>query len=599
MDERWMIHTKKLDFDEFSKEFNISKPLARIIRNRGLTTKDEFKRYLSDDLSLLYDPFLLKDMDKAIDYIIKAMEEKKKIRVVGDYDVDGVCSGFILTNSLKKLGADVSFTVPDRIIDGYGINERIIDVAKEDGIELIITCDNGIAAKNQVDYALKLGIDIIVTDHHEVPFVMENDEKKYIIPNALAVVDHKRKDCEYPFKELCGAAIAFKVIMALCEKMDTDEKLKEEIFNLNLIFASIATIADIVPLKDENRIIVKNGLKRIKKSNNKGLDALIDINNLREKDIGSYHIGFIIGPTINAAGRLKNAELAFELFSTDDYIKAKEIGMHLKTLNDERKEMTINGTCEGIIKADERIKSDDVLVVYLGDIHESVAGIVAGKLKEKYYRPVFVLTNTESFYKGSARSIEGFDIFEEMTKANSKYKEEKNEELIYKFGGHKMAAGLTIKKDKLDDFIKYMNLKSLDKDILIKNIWIDFKLPFEYISEDFINELKKIEPCGAENEKPQFAEVITHISSLKVFGENKNVISLKLKNESGYTMNATIFEKEEEFFDKIKKKYDDNVIDGMRSFMGEDINLKIIYYPEINEYNNKKYIKVVIKNYSW
>ena len=408
--EKWLVHAKKADFNGIGKRFNISPILARIIRNRDVTELDEFEAYLKCDLNTLNSPFLFKDMEKAVDIIHKSIQNNEKIRIVGDYDIDGVCAGVILKDGFKSMGANVDFDVPDRINDGYGINDRIIKQAFDDNVNLIITCDNGISAGSQIDYAHELGMKIIVTDHHEVPYVMENDNKVFMIPNADAVIDHKRFDCEYPFKHLCGAMVAYKLIEAFLEKYYKvyfddynfiDEKMK--FIDKYLVFAGIATVGDVVPLMGENRVIVKNALKRIKEIDNYGLEALIKVNELWDKEISSYHISFVIGPCINSGGRIDTAKRVFSLFDCENMDIAMKMAMELKAINDERKEMTVEGVERAIklIEDSEELKNEKVLIIYLKNCHESLAGIIAGRLKEKYYKPVFVFTDAENGIKGS------------------------------------------------------------------------------------------------------------------------------------------------------------------------------------------------------
>lgn len=606
--EKWLVHAKKADFDAIGKQFNISPVLARIIRNRDVIELNEFEAYLNSNLNTLNSPYLFKDMEKAVDIIYESIHNSEKIRVVGDYDIDGVCAGFILKDGFKRIGANVDFDVPDRINDGYGINDRIIKQAFDDGINLIITCDNGIAAKKQIDYAHELGMKIIVTDHHEVPYVMENDSKIFVLPDADAVIDHKRQDCEYPFKHLCGALVAYKLLEAFLEKYYKiyfndynffDEKMK--FMDKYLVFAGIATIGDVVPLIGENRVIVKNALDKIKEIDNYGLKALIKVNELWDKEINSYHISFVIGPCINSGGRIDTAKRVFDLFDCDNMDMAMEKAMELKSINDERKDMTVEGVDKAIklIEDSEELKNKKVLIVYLNDCHESLAGIIAGRLKEKYYKPVFVFTDAEKGIKGSGRSIEGYSMFDELTKANQVYKEEKDEGLFIKFGGHEMAAGVSVEKDKFADMINILNNSNiLTDDLFIQKIWIDVALPFEYIKESFVEELDILEPFGVANEKPVFAEKCAGIERIRVFGQNRNVISMTLRNHTGYRMEATYFKEEELFKQELAQKFGIENADAIMKGRLKDVNFNIIYYPEINEYKGYRNIRVVVKRIS-
>ena len=625
--EKWLVQTKKADFNGLGNRFGINPVIARIIRNRDIISEEEYGEYLKCDMDKLYSPLLIKDMEKAIHIIKKAMDDQKKIRVIGDYDIDGVTSGYILTDALEKMGADVDFDVPDRITDGYGINNRLIKQAYDDGVSLIVTCDNGIAASSQVEYAKELGMQIVVTDHHEVPYSIENGEKKHIIPKADAVVDHKRPDCEYPFKELCGAGVAYKLIDALYDLFDDfhmvngneeenhknarDEKKiyekKEKFMEKYLCFAAIGTVGDIVPLLGENRTIVKNGLKLIDKVNNDGIKALIEANGLGKRTISSTHIGFVIGPCINAGGRLDTAKRAFSLFRSQTYEEAIEKAQELKGLNDERKYMTSLNTEKAIqlIENDTSLQNDSVLIIYLAGCHESLAGIIAGRIKERYYKPTIVFTDSEDgIIKGSGRSVEGYSMFEKLTWADNYYKTmEENtsgEPLLVKFGGHKMAAGLSMKKNQMEWLRNILNQHdSIDKEILVKKIWIDVAMPFEYITENLIRQLEILEPFGMANEKPVFAEKCTSIERLRIFGQNRNVVSLTVRNKANYKMEATYFTEGDQFVREIRERFGEKETELLLSGKKNNIGMNILYYPELNEYNGQKNIKVVIKGYLW
>lgn len=610
--EKWLIQGKKADFDGIGEKFGISPYLVRVIRNRDIVEEAEYKEYLECSLDNLHSPMLLKDMEKAVSIINEVINSGDKIRVIGDYDIDGVCAGYIITDALRKFGGNVDFDVPERIADGYGINNRLIDKAHNDGISLIITCDNGIAASAQIEYAKELGMKIIVTDHHEVPFIMQGETKRSVLPKADAVVDHKREDCEYPFKELCGAAVGYKLIEAYYDKyilfkekteeiLAEDKRRKEKFLKKYLVFATIATVGDVVPLLRENRIIVKNGLKYIKSVDNYGLRALIEVNELKEREVSSYHISFVIGPCINSGGRIDTAKRVFELFECEDEERAFVMAKELKEINEERKAMTIEGTNRAIelFKEDESMRSDRVIVVYLENCHESLAGIIAGRLKDIFYKPIFVFTEGEIGLKGSGRSIEGYSMFEELTMANELYKKENKEPLFTRFGGHKMAAGVSIEKNKFDIMRKLLNSSnSISDDIFIRKIWIDVPLPFEYMSEELINQLALLEPFGMANEKPVFADKCIGINNLRILGKNRNVISMRLINNSGYKIDAVYFSEEADFIETMESKFDKRVVEDMLKGREVSVALGIIYYPEINEYMGYRNIRVVIKRIS-
>lgn len=614
--EKWLVHAKKADFDSLGKTFGISPIVARIIRNRDIITEEEYKEYLGlkGDMKEEYSPFLFKDMEKAVNVIVQSINNKDKIRVIGDYDIDGICSGYILVSALKKMGANVDFDVPDRIQDGYGLNERLIIKAYEDNTNLIITCDNGIAAFNQIKKANELGMKVIVTDHHEVPYELKGSDKEYIVPEAEVVIDHKQPDCRYPFKELCGAGVAYKLINAIYEMCFENEKYeivadnrckhmsKEQFMEELQVFTAIATIGDLMPLIRENRTLVKNGMNKIKTVDNPGLAALMKVNELTDRKLSSYHISFIIGPCINAGGRLDTAKKAYELFCSRDESEALIKATELKSINEERKNMTVVCTEKAVkqVEENEELKRTSVLVIYLEDCHESLAGIIAGRLKETYYKPVFVLTDSKDGVKGSGRSIEAYSMYEELVLADIQYKKlyGDNENLFQKFGGHKMAAGISIDKDKIQIFRQLLNSsENINSDMLVRKIWIDVALPFQYISETLIEQLEMLEPFGVGNEKPVFAEKCTKVNDIKIFGRNRNVISMKLENEAGYQMEAVYFQDEEIFIKSLTEKYGETNVQAVLQGRENNISFNIIYYPEINEYRGFKNIRVVVRKF--
>lgn len=615
--EKWLVQAKKADFDRLGKLFGIHPVIARLIRNRGMVTEEEFSNYLglTKNDEELESPFLLKDMEKAVSLIVETINRQEKIRVIGDYDIDGVCSGYILVTALEKMGANVDFDVPDRVQDGYGLNERLITQAYKDGTHMIITCDNGIAAYSQIEKAKELGMKVVVTDHHEVPYVQEDNQKQYIVPRAEAVIDYKQADCKYPFKELCGAGVAYKLICGIYEMCFEKKKylirvsnecsrMKKEQFMEELeVFTAIATIGDLMKLTGENRRIVKNGLCKMKSIDNPGLKALIKENELWDKKINSYHISFVIGPCINAGGRLDTAKKAFELFRCRNEQEAVSKAIELKAINEERKRLTVEYTQKAVKQIEEEndIKNASVLVVYLKDCHESLAGIIAGKLKELYYKPVFVLTDGKDGVKGSGRSIESYSMYDELVMADTRYQMEygNGKHLFNKYGGHKMAAGISLDGDKIELFRTLLNgSNNICEEMFDRKIWIDVALPFQYLSETLIEQLELLEPFGIGNEKPIFAEKCTRVRRIRIFGKNRNVICMDVENESGYGIEAVYFEEEEIFISNLKERFGEKNVQAALQGKDNNISMKVIYYPEINEYQGFKNIRVVIKRYS-
>ena len=570
MKSNWIVYTKKADFKAIGERFGIDQVMARIIRNRGLETDEQINMYLNGTVDDMHSPHLLKDADKCVDILTDKIQAGKKIHIIGDYDIDGICSTTILYKGLKAAGADVTFAVPDRIIDGYGINEHLIDEAYNNGTDTIITCDNGIAAIEQIKYAKEKGMTVIVTDHHDIPFDFVDGEKIHKVPQADAIVNPKQEDCLYPFDKLCGAGVAFQFVRALYKSMGEDENKLEDLLSM----LAIATVCDVVDLTGENRIFVKEGLKRIKETRNVGLRALLDVHDLMEKQIQSYALGFIIGPCINASGRLESAEKALNLFLEEDKKKAMQTAKELKELNDLRKSMTENGVKAALDQAIKyEAKGDKVLVLYLPDCHESIAGIIAGRIKDRLNHPVFVLTDAKDGIKGSGRSIEGYSMFEEMMKVK---------EVFTKFGGHPMAAGCSLEKEDLKAFRKKINENcTLDEKDFAKKVQIDIDMPVDYITMDLIHQLSVLEPFGKENKKPLFAHRKLQIERVNVFGKNKNVIKLALKSSQGTRIDGMIFEDETEFREK----------------MGTNKYITCTYYPVINEYQGYKSLQINIQNY--
>ena len=520
---KWFVSAKKADFTEIGKKFNITPMTARIIRNRDVVGDEQIRRYLQGTVEDLYSPWRMAGMKEGITLLQQAIAAGEKIRIIGDYDIDGVCATYILMTGLKRVGANVDTDIPDRIKDGYGINEHLIDRAHAAGVKLIITCDNGIAAAPQIAYAKELGMKVVVTDHHEVPFEETEEKRVEKLPTADVIINPKQEACTYPFKGLCGGAVAWKLVAALYE---TYEINSEEAHKL-LEFAAIATVGDIMELQEENRIIVKEGLKRIHHTKNIGLKSLIEVNGLERDSINAYHIGFVIGPCINAGGRLDTAKRALELFASEDKENADRLAGDLKALNDSRKELTTEGVEEAIRQVLETgRRSERVLVVYLPDCHESIAGIIAGKVKERFYRPTIVLTDAEDGVKGSARSIPGYNMFEELSKVS---------ELFTKFGGHPMAAGMSLPKENLPKLRKQLNANcTLTENDMIEKLSIDIAMPIQYVSEEFIEELKVLEPFGNGNSKPLFAERDFHVLRSQILGKNKNTVKIYGEDAIGY-----------------------------------------------------------------
>ena len=572
--EKWFVAMKKADFNGIAEKYQISPIIARLMRNRDVIGDEAIDFYLNGTVEDLYDGLLMKDMDRAVDILKEKIEEGKKISVIGDYDIDGVNATYILQQGLAGLGADVDTDIPDRIKDGYGLNQMLIDRALEDDVDTIITCDNGIAAMNEIAYGKENGMTIVVTDHHEVPYLEENGEKKYLLPPADAVVDPHRADCEYPFKGLCGAAVAYKLVEVLYRVSGKSEQEVEHLQESLMENVAIATIGDVMDLVGENRVFVKKGLELLKTTKNEGLHALMQRTGVDTANLNTYHIGFVIGPCINAGGRLDTAKRALELLNASNRREAVTLAADLKELNDSRKEMTEEGVEEAVRQIESSSwKDDQVLVVYLPECHESIAGIIAGRIKERYYRPTFVLTKGETGVKGSGRSIEAYDMFAEMSRCR---------ELFTKFGGHKLAAGLSLEEEKVEVFRKRINeLADLTEEDLQMKVSIDMRLPFPYINEELIHELKILEPFGKGNGKPLFAESKLRVIQPRIFGKNRNVLKCRLEDQQGNQMEAVYFGEVEDCLRQMEKKQ-------IMSFT---------YYPTVNEYMGKRTIQLTIVNY--
>lgn len=568
--EKWMVYNKKADFQKIGSEFGVDPVIARLIRNRDIQDMKEIRSYLYGTLAEIPSPWKMKDMERAVQILQKKITQKKKIRIIGDYDIDGVTATCILLKGLKRLNANVDTYIPDRVKDGYGMHEQLIDKALEDGIDTILTCDNGIAAAAEIEYAKKEGLTVIVTDHHDIPFRDTEDGRIWIIPKADAVVNPKQNDCLYPNKNICGAVVAWKLIWALYERLEIDS---DEIWDF-LELAAIATVGDVMDLQGENRIIVKEGLKKLSSTSFEGLKALICVNNLEGAEITAYHVGFVIGPCINASGRLDTAARSLELLLADNMEDAMKLADDLYDLNQSRKAMTEQGKEQAIQSIEENnLGKDRVLVVYLPDCHESLAGIIAGRIREAYNKPVFVLTKGADGVKGSGRSIEAYSMYEELVKCS---------DLLTQFGGHPMAAGLSMEEKNVELFRRRLNDNcTLTEQDLIPQIMIDVPMPISYLSKKLTEQLKVLEPFGKGNSKPLFAQKNLRAVGIRVFGRNRNVAKMLLIDENGIKMDAVYFGEAQEFVD----------------FVQAHDTISVTYYPEINVFQGRENLQVVIKNY--
>lgn len=565
--EIWMLQTKRADFNGLAMRLGVSPVAVRIMRNRGLLDEREMRKYLYGTLDDLYDPRQMKGMETAAGIIEKKLIEGKKIRIIGDYDIDGVCSTYILLKGFHRAAGNgqIDYEIPDRIRDGYGINESIIRQAAEDGIDTLVTCDNGIAALKEISIAKQLGMTVVVTDHHEVPV----DAYGQILPPADAVVDPKQDGETYPYHEICGAVVAWKLINVIYEDLGIPEHEWMEL----LEFAAIATVGDVMKLQDENRLIVKYGLKKIGSTKNTGLRMLVEKNNLDINNLSTYHIGFVIGPCLNAGGRLKSAKVALRMLLEQDPDRVSGLADELKELNDVRKDMTAKGETEAIEQVERFYMSDKVLVVFLPECHESLAGIIAGRLREHFHKPSFVLTRGEQSAKGSGRSIEAYHMYQGLCEVS---------DLLVKFGGHPMAAGLSIEESDIDEFRRRLNENAkLTEDDFVPQIWIDVPMPFEYVNEKIVDELKGLEPFGQGNEKPLFAQKSLTIRNVRVLGKNRNVVKMNLVTNTGHPFDGLLFADGDRF---LEEQTGQNTID-------------MIYYPDVNEYNGTRTLQAIIKNY--
>ena len=569
--EKWVVAAKKADFNQIGQQFHIDPVIARLIRNRDVVGEEKIREYLLGTVEEIPSPWLMKDMEKAVDILERKIQQQAKIRIIGDYDIDGVTSTYILLKGLTRIGANVDTYIPDRVADGYGIHEHLIDRAGEDGIDTIVTCDNGIAAAAEIQMAKDKGMTVIVTDHHEIPYREENGERQVILPPADAILNPKQYDCTYPNKNLCGAVVAFKYITALYERFGVPEKELEDYYEL----AAIATVGDVMDLQGENRILVKEGLRRLKETKNPGLQELIRANALEDAKITAYHIGFVLGPCINASGRLDTAARSLQLLNAQTIEEAAKLAGDLTALNQSRKALTEKGTEEAIRLIETTdLKNDRVLVVYLPDCHESLAGIIAGRLREKYHKPAFVLTRGETSAKGSGRSIESYSMYEELVKCA---------DLMVQFGGHPMAAGLSIKEENREAFRRQLNENcTLTEEDLRPKIVIDVPMPVSYITKELVEQISLLEPFGKGNTKPVFAQKGLRVLDSSILGKNKNVVKVKLLDPQGVPMEGIYFGEAEEF----------------AGFLKEHDTIAVTYYPEINRFRGRESLQIIIQNYS-
>ena len=600
---KWFVSAKKADFNRIAEEFHIDPVIARIIRNRDIVTDEEIRRFLNGSEKDLHNPRLLKDVEKAAGILKEKIESGKKIRIIGDYDVDGICSTYILYKGLKTCGADVDCVIPHRMKDGYGINESLVEQAIEDGVDTILTCDNGIAAKAVLEAGKTKGLTCIVTDHHEVPFEETDGIRKFIIPDVDAVVDPKQEDCEYPFSSICGAVVAYKLVQVVvdeylqagamanagAETEDTCKAVLEELIEP----AGVATVCDIMPLIDENRIIVKKAMESLRDAKNPGLKALIKVNELDADKLSSFSIGFVIGPCLNATGRLDTAQVSLDLLMAEKFEEAVSIASTLKDYNESRKQLTEKGVEEAMKLLDSgNYENDRVLVLYLKDVHESLAGIIAGRVRERSGKPTFVLTSGEEGVKGSARSIEAYNIYEEMTKCK---------QYFTKYGGHKMAAGLSLKEEDIEPFRKEINaMCTLTEEDFEEKITIDVPMPMGYVTESFINQLSILEPFGPSNEKPVFAQKNVRFLRGYKMGKNQNMARFDVMDESGCRFTMVCFRGLEKMIPYMETKVGKQTVDdlfGQGIYGKDELILDVIYYPSLNEFRGKTSIQYILQDY--
>lgn len=584
--QKWILINKKADFKQIGEEFGIDQVTAKIIRNRDVIEREDIRKFLYGGIEDLHDPHLLKDGDKLVDILVDKIKNQKHIRIIGDYDIDGVMATYILKTGLTRVGAKVSMQIPDRIHDGYGLNISLIEVALKEETDTIITCDNGIAAIDEIAYAKEKGMTVLVTDHHEIPFDEAEGQRVYKSSIADAIVNPHQIDCQYPYKYLCGAAVAWKVVCLLYERMGVGFSEAEELLE-NVAFA---TVGDIMPLTGENRILVKLGIKHIHHTNNPGMKALIAQCGLETSEIDAFHFGFVLGPCINATGRLDTAKRALELLFETDEGRAVQIANELVVLNTERKDLTKEGVENAIaIYQEQHMESDKVLVIFLPDVHESIAGIIAGRIREKYYRPTFILTRGEEGVKGSGRSTEEYSMYEQMCKCK---------ELFTKFGGHPMAAGLSLPEENVALFREKINaLCTLTDQDMIPKVRIDVPMPMDYVTKDLVREFSVLAPFGKDNTKPVFADKNIRIRRMWILGKNRNVLKLSMITQTGFSVTGIYFGDVKNFCDYLEERYGKEQLN--HAFYGREnqITFSAVYYPKINSFRGVEELQFEIQYY--
>ncbi|MGN1148548.1 MAG: single-stranded-DNA-specific exonuclease RecJ [Lachnospiraceae bacterium] len=586
--EKWFVAAKKADFDAWSKKFNITPVTARIIRNRDIFSEEEVEKFLNGTFLDMYPPEMMLDMEDAAAIIEEQIKMGSKIRVIGDYDVDGISASHILTKGLRSLGADVDTVIPHRIKDGYGLNEQLIEEAFDDGIRTIVTCDNGIAATPQIAMAVEKKMTVVVTDHHEVPFQEENGSREEILPPAAAVVDPKRQECTYPYKNICGAVVAYKLVELLFRRAGMEPEEKQALLDEFIQMAAVATVCDVMDLLDENRIIVKEGLKRLHKNPCMGLKALMEVNGIEPGKLSAYHLGFVIGPCLNATGRLDTARRALELLESVDRRSAVSIAGELKEMNDSRKAMTLTGLNQAIAYVEENhMEEDKVLVVYLPDCHESLAGIIAGRIREKYGKPSFVLTKGEEGVKGSGRSIESYHMYEAMSACK---------ELFTKFGGHKMAAGLSMAEENVPKLREALNANChLTEEDFVAKVHIDVPMPLAYANRNLAEELQVLEPFGTANPKPLFACKNVCFLRGRKMGKNGSFARYQVEQD-GRNYEVVYFGALDKFHAFLEEKFGCGAVEALYAGRG-GFELSITYQLGMNSYLGKTEVQIVMQNY--
>lgn len=594
---KWMVSAKKADFGKISEQFGIDPVIARIIRNRDIVGDREIELFLHGTLDDLHAPRLLYDIEKAVLFLLSEIDRGARIRIIGDYDIDGVCASYILYRGLKTCMADVDTVIPHRMRDGYGLNDELIKQAHRDGIETIVTCDNGIAAAEQIRFAQELGIRVIVTDHHEVPYEMLADgSRRELLPPAEAVIDPKQENCQYPFDGICGAFVACKFVQVLLETYGKRQgalsvEEQEDIIKELLEFAAFATVGDVMELKDENRILVRYGLERMVHTKNMGLRALIEVNGLQGKALSAYHIGFVLGPCLNATGRLDTAAKALQMFCSTDFAQAVRLAGELKELNDSRKEMTVLGVEQAVTMIENSsLKNDKVLVLYLPDCHESLAGIIAGRIRERYQKPVFVLTKAEEGVKGSGRSIDAYHMYDKMSECRH---------LFTRYGGHKMAAGLSMPEEMIEEFRQTLNRNcQLSDEDFVEKIVIDVPMPLSYVNRDLIKQLQVLEPFGNGNPKPVFAQKNIRILQGRILGKNGNVGKYRIQDETGRNYDMIYFGDMEKWHAFLEASFGTGERERLYREGSAKISIQMIYYPDINVYQGRESLQIVMQDYA-